>query len=175
MSRLRSKGETASTWQRAPRSGQASSSTSTLRVLTAPTMVTACSTPAGIHTARSGGAAQAPCGVETLTTPALRELAALDDAAFRTLFTASPVKRIGRDRFLRNVLMAIGNSGKIELADCAVRLLTDTSPLVRGAAIWAASRLLPRQRMSDLADRHRANEADASVISEWEMALAASH
>jgi epoxyqueuosine reductase len=112
---------------------------------------------------------------ETLTAPALRELAALDDAAFRVLFTASPIKRIGRDRFLRNVLIAIGNSGQPELVDCAISLLSDESPLVRGSAVWAVSRLLTAQQLTDLAARYRAGERDMAVISEWDMALSSSH
>ena len=72
----------------------------------------------------------------------LAELARLDDAAFRSLFTKSPVKRIGRDRFIRNVLIAIGNSDEAALAVEAERLLDDHSPLVRGAAVWALSQLI---------------------------------
>ena len=79
---------------------------------------------------------------EELRAPALAELARLDDAAFRALFTKSPVKRIGRDRFVRNVLIAIGNSGDAALAVEAERLLDDASPLVRGAAAWALSQLM---------------------------------
>src|SRR6185295_8763529 len=67
-----------------------------------------------------------------LTAPRLAELAALDDAAFRRLFSGSAVKRLGRDRFVRNVLIAIGNSGKPDLADVAERLLDDDAPVVRG-------------------------------------------
>jgi epoxyqueuosine reductase len=102
-----------------------------------------------------------------LRAPHLRELARLDDAAFRTLFTASPIKRIGRDRFLRNVLIAIGNSGSSDLADCAIDLLDDPSPLVRGAAIWALSRLLGAAQVAEHAGRRRAGEADEGVIDEW--------
>ncbi len=74
---------------------------------------------------------------ENLRAPDLADLARLDDAAFRALFTKSPVKRIGRDRFIRNVLIAIGNSDEHDLAVEAERLLDDPSPLVRGAAVWA--------------------------------------
>ena len=81
---------------------------------------------------------------ETLRAPALAELARLDDAQFRALFAKTSIKRTGRDRFVRNVLIAIGNSGDASLAVEAERLLGDTSPLVRGAAVWALSRLLPR-------------------------------
>ena len=82
-----------------------------------------------------------------LRAPALAELARLDDAAFRALFAKSPVKRIGRDRFIRNVLIAIGNSGDASLAVEAERLLDDASPLVRGAAVWALSQLIERERV----------------------------
>ncbi|MDE3060349.1 MAG: tRNA epoxyqueuosine(34) reductase QueG [Pseudomonadota bacterium] len=76
-----------------------------------------------------------------LESPSLRQLAALDDAAFRALFAGSPVKRIGRDRFVRNVLVAIGNSGDASLADAADALLNDPSPLVAEMAAWAVSQL----------------------------------
>ena len=100
-----------------------------------------------------------------LKAPGLAELAALDDEAFRTLFRKSPVKRIGRARFLRNVLTAIGNSGTPQLAASAQALLRDDSPLVRGAAVWALSRLLPREELAQLRE---ARETDASVIAEWD-------
>ncbi|MBA3050733.1 tRNA epoxyqueuosine(34) reductase QueG, partial [Brevundimonas sp.] len=78
---------------------------------------------------------------EALVSPRLADLAALDDAAFRALFTKSPVKRIGRDRFVRNVLYAIGNSGDATLVPAAQRLLDDPDPVVRDAAAWAVGRL----------------------------------
>jgi len=93
----------------------------------------------------------------------LRELAALDDAAFRALFRKSPVKRIGRDRFLRNVLIAIGNSGDAGLADAAQNALGDPSPLVRGAAVWALARLLPSADFKALA----AAGLSAAVLRQW--------
>ena len=103
---------------------------------------------------------------DNLTAPRLRELATLDDAGFRARFTASPIKRIGRDRFLRNVLIAIGNSGQADLADCATDLLSDASPLVRGAAVWALARL-DRSRLETYAARYNAAELDETVIDEW--------
>ena len=78
---------------------------------------------------------------EELMHARLGELARLDDQGFRTLFRKSPVKRIGRDRFVRNVLIAIGNSGDKTLAAEAERLLADPSPLVRAMAVWALGRL----------------------------------
>ena len=84
-----------------------------------------------------------------------RELARLDDAAFRALFTKSPVKRIGRDRFVRNVLIAIGNSGDAGLAARPSGCSPTPSPLVRGAAVWALSQLLPADQFAALAAWHR--------------------
>jgi len=107
---------------------------------------------------------------EALRAPALAELARLNDAQFRARFAKSAIKRTGRDRFLRNVLIAIGNSGDASLAGDAERLLGDASPLVRGAAVWALSRLLPRERLAALANKQ--SEPDASVDEEWIAALA---
>jgi epoxyqueuosine reductase len=78
---------------------------------------------------------------DDLAAPALAELAALDDAAFRARFAGSPIKRIGRNRFVRNVLTAIGNSGTAALRPAAVRLLDDADPVVAEAAAWAVGRL----------------------------------
>ncbi|MDE3015736.1 MAG: tRNA epoxyqueuosine(34) reductase QueG [Pseudomonadota bacterium] len=76
-----------------------------------------------------------------LETPQLRDLATLDDAGFRRLFSGSPVKRIGRDRFVRNVLIAIGNSNDSSLAKTAAALTNDSSPLVAEMAAWAVKEL----------------------------------
>ena len=104
---------------------------------------------------------------EELRAPALAELARLDDAAFRALFTKSPVKRIGRDRFIRNVLIAIGNSGDGALAAEADRLLDDESALVRGAAVWALSQLMEPEAFAARAAAAMSGEADESVRAEW--------
>jgi epoxyqueuosine reductase len=106
-----------------------------------------------------------------LRAPSLAELAQLDDAGFRSLFAKSAVKRIGRARFLRNVLIAIGNSQDAALADAAARLLDDASPLLRGAAVWALGRL-DRKRLARCAAARRAAESDPEVIAEWDAALA---
>jgi epoxyqueuosine reductase len=98
----------------------------------------------------------------------LAELARLDDGAFRQRFAGTPIKRTGRDRFVRNVLIAIGNSGDPGLADEAVRLMGDASPLVRAMAVWAAGRLLAPEAFAALAARHRAGESDPDVAAEWE-------
>ena len=105
---------------------------------------------------------------DDLSAPPLAELAALDDGAFRAKFSGSPVKRIGRDRFLRNVLIAIGNSGSAELTDAAEAHLADPAPLVRGAAVWALSQLLPAKDLAALRATHLPSEADADVRGEWE-------
>jgi epoxyqueuosine reductase len=107
---------------------------------------------------------------EALQAPSLAALAVLDDAAFRALFSKSPVKRIGRDRFVRNVLYAIGNSGQSDLAKLAEDRLDDASEDVRGAAVWALAQLdraaLVRR------SRDRAPDMDADVAEEWAQALA---
>ncbi|MBX3529574.1 MAG: tRNA epoxyqueuosine(34) reductase QueG [Rhizobiaceae bacterium] len=109
---------------------------------------------------------------EELRAPKLAELLALDDAAFRALFSGSPVKRIGRDRFVRNVLIAAGNSGSSDLVEPAKRLFDDASPLVRGAVVWALSRLLSAADLAALGRERRAVEMDAEVLDEWRAALA---
>jgi epoxyqueuosine reductase len=101
-----------------------------------------------------------------LAAPDLAELAALDDAGFRQRFAGSPVKRIGRDRFLRNVLIAIGNSGRADLAVVVEERLCDSSPLVRGAAVWALTRLLEPDALA-AARRRACSETDRSVVAEW--------
>ena len=104
---------------------------------------------------------------DELRAPALADLARLDDAAFRAQFTKSPVKRIGRDRFVRNVLIAIGNSNDRALAAEAERLANDDSPLVRGAAVWALSRLLEPEEFAQRAAQALSAEADDGVREEW--------
>jgi epoxyqueuosine reductase len=107
---------------------------------------------------------------DELRGPELRALARLDDAAFRAMFAKSPVKRIGRDRFIRNVLIAIGNSNDRALAVEAERLLDDESPLVRGAAVWALSQLWGREEFSARAVRTSSAELDETVRAEWRRA-----
>ncbi len=107
---------------------------------------------------------------EQLRAPSLADLARLDDASFRVLFTKSPVKRIGRDRFIRNVLIAIGNSDNSALVAEAERLLTDASPLVRGAAVWALSRLMQQEPFVALTSEAMNSEIDEAVRAEWAMA-----
>jgi epoxyqueuosine reductase len=99
-----------------------------------------------------------------LQEPRLIDLLALDDAAFRALFSGSPVKRIGRDRFIRNVLIAAGNSGDRALVPAVRQLLEDASPLVRGAAVWALAELEGPAAIAGLRD----DDADVAA----EIALA---
>jgi epoxyqueuosine reductase len=104
---------------------------------------------------------------DALRAPGLAELALLDDTAFRALFSGSPVKRTGRDRFVRNVAVAIGNSREPSLTASLLPLLEDASPLVRGAAIWALARLDPARFAAEKARRQGA-EHDSSVQEEWD-------
>jgi epoxyqueuosine reductase len=104
---------------------------------------------------------------DTLRAPSLAELAQLDDGRFRAMFAKSPVKRIGRDRFIRNVLIAIGNAGDPGLATEATRLLADQSPLVRGTAVWALSQLMAPEAFAQLTAAHIGREHDEGVLSEW--------
>jgi len=102
-----------------------------------------------------------------LSAPRLAALAALDDAGFRALFAGSPVKRIGRDRFLRNVLIAIGNSGASELIAAVTPHLADASPLVRAMAVWALRRLGDAAAVERARAARLPAEADAAVRGEW--------
>ncbi|EXL09198.1 tRNA epoxyqueuosine(34) reductase QueG [Aquamicrobium defluvii] len=102
-----------------------------------------------------------------LREPRLADLLELDDPAFRALFSGSPIKRIGRDRFIRNVLIAAGNSGETGLIGQVRALAADASPLVRGAAIWALSRLLPWGEFAALAHPALRDETNADVRAEW--------
>jgi epoxyqueuosine reductase len=104
---------------------------------------------------------------DDLVAPPLAELADLDDNAFRQLFSGSPVKRIGRDRFVRNVLIAVGNSGDASLVEVARRRLDDASALVRAMAVWALSQLLPREAFGSLRESYLPLEQDEDVKEEW--------
>ncbi len=101
-----------------------------------------------------------------LTAPRLVDLAQLDDADFRALFAGTPVKRVGRDRFVRNVLIAIGNSAAQDASSVVEKLCKDPSALVRGAAVWALARV-NRARAEVLADTLGSQESDEEVRSEW--------
>jgi epoxyqueuosine reductase len=109
---------------------------------------------------------------EDLKEPSIAFLLTLDDATFRTFFSGSPVKRIGRDRFIRNVLIAAGNSGDARLVGQCLELAGDPSPVVRGMAIWALKRLMTEDNFSRFAEARRA-EDDPDVQEEWRLAGAA--
>jgi epoxyqueuosine reductase len=98
--------------------------------------------------------------------PLLAELAALDDAAFRARFAGTPVKRLGRGRFLRNVMVAIGNSGDPVLAGAAEAGTRDADPLVRAHAVWALARLAPARVRAAMRE-----DPDPMVAEEWRLAL----
>ena len=100
-----------------------------------------------------------------LAAPQVADLLALDDASFRQVFSGSPIKRIGRDRMVRNAAIAAGNSGRPALATQLAPLLDDPSPMVRGAAVWALGRL------GRLDPAGAEEEADPAVRQEWALAL----
>jgi epoxyqueuosine reductase len=106
---------------------------------------------------------------DELKEPKLSELLTLDDAAFRAFFSGSPVKRVGRDRFIRNALIAAGNSGEKTLIPACKALASDPSPTVRGMAVWALSRLMPSAEFTAYAGA-RGPESDDEVLGEWVMA-----
>jgi epoxyqueuosine reductase len=110
---------------------------------------------------------------DDLRAPALDFLATLDEAAFRRLFAGGPVKRIGHARFLRNVLIAVGNSRDRALAALAADRLKHDSPLVRAMAVWALGRLCEASVLAKFAQTHAPLEVDAYVSAEWRAALRA--
>jgi len=102
-----------------------------------------------------------------LDDPPLADLLALDDAAFRLRFRGTPVKRTGRDRVVRNCLIAAGNSGDPGLLTSVVPLLEDPAPVVRAMAVWALRKLAPRADVERLRARDLAGETDTAVCAEW--------
>ena len=92
----------------------------------------------------------------------------LDDAAFRKFFSGSPVKRTGRDRFIRNCLIAAGNSGDASLLMHVENLLGDASPLVRAMAVWASAQLMSPQAFENLRQQRATQETDPNVREEWQ-------
>ena len=97
----------------------------------------------------------------------LAELLVLDDAAFRARFAGTPVKRTGRDRVIRNALIAAGNSGDADLIPLVEGLLDDASALVRAMAVWALQQLAAPEVCSAARARHATRERDSAVQSEW--------
>ncbi len=108
---------------------------------------------------------------EALTAPRLAELATLDDSEFRRLFSKTAVKRSGRDRFVRNVLIALGNSGDKSAVSTVESRLDDGAPVVRGAAVWALSRLVPHDQFASLKAARLPGETDPDVQNEWQSAM----
>ncbi len=104
---------------------------------------------------------------DELAAPRIADLLSLDDAGFRALFSGSPVKRTGRDRFVRNVLIAAGNSGDTVLLDKVTALLDDEDASVRGAAVWALSKI-DASRFSEERAKRFVGEVDAGVQAEWD-------
>ena len=103
--------------------------------------------------------------------PDLAELLQLDDTAFRKFFAGSPVRRAGHIRFLRNVLVATGNSGDRRLIPLVLTHLRHSDPLVRGMAVWALSELVPISKLRAMAADYIAKETDKAVATEWEEIL----
>ncbi len=99
--------------------------------------------------------------------PRLAELARLDDAGFRARFAGTPLKRTGRDRFIRNVLIAVGNSGDRRLLPYAAERLADVSPLVRAMAVWALACLGSARSFTETRERYLPQESDPAVRAEW--------
>jgi epoxyqueuosine reductase len=106
---------------------------------------------------------------EAARSPPLAELLALDDAAFRARFAGTPVKRTGRDRVVRNALIAAGNSGDLSLLPAVERLIGDASPLVRAMAVWALGRLADAEAWAAARNRSIVRETDAAVRAEWDI------
>ncbi len=106
-----------------------------------------------------------------LQAPLLADLARLDDAAFRAMFAGTAIKRIGRDRFVRNVAIALGNSADPAVVPVLDQLLDDAAPLVRGMAVWALGRLLGPLELGRRATGRLATEADPDVVAEWAAAM----
>jgi epoxyqueuosine reductase len=103
-----------------------------------------------------------------LDLPPLAEFLGLDDEAFRARFSGSPIKRIGRDRFLRNVLIACGNSGDVSLLPAVAALRSDGAPIVRAMAVWALGRLTERDGFLALREAALGSEEDPEVLKEWD-------
>ena len=104
---------------------------------------------------------------DDLKAPEIAELLLLDDAEFRKFFSGSPIKRIGRNRFIRNVLIAAGNSKLAHLVSGVAVHLGDENAIVRGAAVWALSQLCSEDEFRNYKDMNLLAESDADVLEEW--------
>lgn len=121
--------------------------------------------------AEAGAANKAFAARAELAAPELEDLLGLDDPGFRAVFAGSPIKRIGRDRMMRNALIAAGNGASPHLAKPVAQLLDDPAAEVRGAAIWALARIDPDAVAAE-ANRRRGYENDQQVQTEWDVAIA---
>ena len=108
-----------------------------------------------------------------LTAPRLADFLELDEAEFRAFFTGSPIKRIGRAKFLRNVLIAAGNSGSESLIPRVEKLLADDSALIRASAVWALTQLMSSDAFATLKSDHYTVEESPVVRDEWDQATKA--
>lgn len=108
---------------------------------------------------------------DDLSGPPLSDLLELDDTSFKARFNGTPIRRLGRDRFLRNVLIAAGNSGEPALLPKVRALLADPSPLVRAMAVWALSNLETPEAFARLAASHDPSETNLEVLTEWHQSL----
>jgi len=105
---------------------------------------------------------------EELHLPALAELLVLNDEGFRKYFAGSPVKRLGQARFLRNVLIAAGNSDRSDLLPLIIATLKHKEAIVRGAAVWAIRQLAMDEKVAQLSAQFKKEESNNQVLSEWE-------
>ena len=105
---------------------------------------------------------------DDLREPLLSVLVSLDEQGFRSHFSQSPVKRIGRDRFIRNVLIAIGNSRNPHFVEDVKNKLWDKSTVVRAMAVWALANLVPPTDFARFRDQHYSEEMDFEVRNEWD-------
>ncbi len=104
---------------------------------------------------------------DSLVGPRLIELASLDDNSFRQLFSGTAIKRTGRNRFVRNVLIALGNSGDLNALPLIEKLLSDPSHLVRAMAVWALKQLADKETITRHRQDHLLEENEESVRAEW--------
>lgn len=107
-------------------------------------------------------------GKDETTNPPLVDILALSDGAFRARFAGTPVKRTGRNRVIRNALIAAANSGNADYLSAVTALLADHSSVVRAMAVWATTRLAPAAAVDKLRMQHRGREVDADVQHEWD-------
>lgn len=102
-----------------------------------------------------------------LVSPSLEMFLSFDDAQFRQFFAKTPIKRIGRNRFIRNVLIAVGNTRTRACVPHVQALLSDDDPVVRGSAVWALKQLVEPYTFLTLKQVHSVQEMDAEVLAEW--------